>query len=151
MDMNLPLSQTELLSVALAGLALMLAEAFLPTFGFLGVAGCAIFLWAAYVLYMAGALPGFLVALGIAAIAIFALCAAMTWKAYRHKTTTGAESLIGSRAKVVEWKGTQGRIAIQGGNWQAESERVLDLKHGEEVIITAIDNLVLRVVPVQDI
>lgn len=65
----------------------------------------------------------------------------------RQKTTTGAESMIGSRAEVTEWSGRVGRVRIQGETWKAVSIRNLDLAPGEKVTVEAIENLTLVITP----
>lgn len=65
---------------------------------------------------------------------------------YRKKpVTTGAESMIGGVATVVEWKGKAGIVTIQGERWKAQSEKTLELDPPTTVTVTAIDGLVLKI------
>ncbi len=63
----------------------------------------------------------------------------------RHGVSTGTESMIGQKAVVIEWKGQNGRVQIQGETWQAESDKEMDLKKDEKVTVDAVDNLTLKV------
>ena len=57
----------------------------------------------------------------------------------RRRAVTGAEALIGQRAVVSS--ATQVRVA--GELWEARSEQ--SLLHGEEVVVTGVEGLTLRV------
>ena len=65
---------------------------------------------------------------------------------YRNKkATTGTESMIGRKASIVEWSGKSGQVSIHGELWKAKSEHPMDIAAGEEVTITAVDGLLLKV------
>ena len=65
---------------------------------------------------------------------------------YRRKpVTTGAESMIGAVATVVEWNGRGGVVTIQGERWKAQSEKILELEPPTTVTVTAVNGLVLTI------
>lgn len=64
------------------------------------------------------------------------------------KPKTNAEGLIGKSGRVVETiHGTtkSGRIAVDGDIWQATAEDNTEFKVGEQVVITAINSIVVTV------
>lgn len=63
----------------------------------------------------------------------------------RHKVSTGTESMIGQRATITEWNGNKGQVSINGELWKAKSDSIMDIGNGEEVTITAIEGLILKV------
>lgn len=63
----------------------------------------------------------------------------------RIKLSTGTESMIGQKAEIMEWKGSSGRVRIQGEIWKARSDTNLDLKKEETVTVEAIENLKLKI------
>lgn len=63
----------------------------------------------------------------------------------RHKPSTGAESMIGQPAEVIEWHGQKGRVLISGEIWKARTDRPADLKKGSEVTIESVEKLTLKI------
>jgi membrane-bound serine protease (ClpP class) len=63
----------------------------------------------------------------------------------RQKITTGTESMIGQKAEIVEWSGSKGQATIHGELWQAQSDQPLDIGAGEQVTVSAVEGLILRV------
>ena len=67
-------------------------------------------------------------------------------KAHRQKPVTGVEELIGSRAEVVDWKGSAGHVRVHGEIWSARAEGTFH-KHAS-VRVVALEGLTLLVEPV---
>ena len=87
---------------------------------------------------------------GIVAIAVAAVIEAVEvwfWIRFlrRYRVTTGAEGLVGERAKVVEALTPTGRVRVRGELWAARSERPAIAGRG--VRITAVEGLTLEVEP----
>ena len=143
----LPVSWTGLALVGL-GVALMTAEAFLPTFGAIGVAGIVAFVTGS-VLLMDTGVPGFRVsplAIGtFAAITggLVLLTASLAVRSQRRPLASGAEELMREAGKVVAWEGREGRIRIQGEIWLARGPA--GLVPGDPVKVRDRDGLVLEV------
>ncbi len=143
----LPVSWTGLALVGL-GVALMTAEAFLPTFGAIGVAGIVAFVTGS-VLLMDTGVPGFRVsplAIGtFAAITggLVLLTASLAVRSQRRPLASGAEELMREAGKVVAWEGGEGRIRIQGEIWLARGPG--GLAPGDPVKVKDRDGLVLEV------
>ena len=88
---------------------------------------------------------------GIALLsAIFvAFVALAVWRGvlvHRHRVSAGREDLVGKTARVRTALEPEGTVFIQGEHWTAVSEKGR-VEPGEEVTITKVDNLVLRVTP----
>jgi len=112
------------MGLLLLGMALMLAEAFLPTFGVVGIGGIAAFAIGSLLLFR-GSAPGFeiawpLVAAATAVSAGFLLIVlAAVLRAHRHPVVTGDTALQGSRGRVVRWDEDTGEVHVNGERWRA--------------------------------
>lgn len=137
------------LALLLLGLGLMVAEAFAPSFGLLGVAGIGALIAGALLLFRG--VPGLRVApwaLALAALASAALLAWIgrhLWRSRRTPSATGAEGLIGARATVLEWSGAAGWVHVHGERWRAAGPQWL--APGDPVEVREVDGLTLRVTP----
>jgi membrane-bound serine protease (ClpP class) len=137
----------QLLPVNYAGLALILlgigfmeAEAFLPSFGTLGVGGIAAFVIGS-VIRIDTDLPGFGIPLSLIAGAalisgafIFAV-GGLALKASRRPVVSGRELLVGSRGEVLEAARTEGWARIHGERWRVKSS--VPLVPGQQVQVTS--------------
>jgi membrane-bound serine protease (ClpP class) len=63
---------------------------------------------------------------------------------YRHQTTTGKEDLKGKTVEVRESLNPEGTVFYEGELWRAVSDSGT-VESGEEVVITKIEGLKLRV------
>jgi membrane-bound serine protease (ClpP class) len=127
----LPLSYGGL-ALLLFGIALMVAEAFAPSFGVLGLGGVAAFVVGAFFLFdPAEAQFGFgvawpLIAGASATSAAFVIgVVGFALKARRRAVRTGAEEMIGSIGEVLNWLGGQGQVRVHGEIWAARSDQSL--------------------------
>ncbi len=132
------------------GLALMVAEMFLPTFGIIGIGGIAAFIVGAILAFPRG-VPGLSLAWPViigAAVATAGFLAAAGWLALGNRNravVTGRESLIGSRAVVESWQGGEGTVVLAGERWRARSAAAL--ADGAAVTVTAVRGITLEVEP----
>jgi membrane-bound serine protease (ClpP class) len=118
------------LGLVLLGIALMIAEAFTPGTAILGIGGVVAFIIGSLFLFdPAGADIDISVSLPLiiaaatttGALALFVLGAAV--KARRRRPITGAEQMIGSIGKVVDWSDRSGHVRILGEMWSARADR----------------------------
>ena len=141
-------------ALLLLGLALMIAEAFAPGFGILGLGGAAAFAFgAAFLIDPAGAD----IDIGIAWPVILSLtltsalffCGLLAYvvRARQRKIVSGAEELIGSAGQVVGWSGNEGRVRVHGEVWAARS--IQPLEAGTPVVVRERSGLTLLVEPIQ--
>ena len=146
----LPVNFAGLLLMAL-GVVLIIAEAFVPAYGSLGIGGIISFVIGSVVLMDTG-VPGF--GLPMSLIVTVALVAAllvvgivwMAWRSQRRPQVSGAEELVGMVGEVVEDFAGKGTVHVHGERWQARS--AVPLRTGDTVRVTAIHGLVLEVAPV---
>ncbi len=138
-------------ALILLGIAFMVAEAFLPSFGVLGIGGVAAFVAGAVIL-IDTEVPGFgiplslIVPLGmVSALLVFGIVA-MTLKARRQRLVGGDSELIGSLAQITSVSvqdSHSGWLHLQGENWQVHS--ALPLQVGQQVRVIARHGLQLEV------
>lgn len=144
------------LALILLGICLMAAEAFLPSFGILGLGGVVAFVFGALILIDTDA-PGFGIPLGLV-LAVAALSAllilgilGLALRARQRAQVAGDGGLVGS---LLEVAGLQpgdpqfGWVRWQGENWQVRGDR--PLKTGQRVRVLARDGLQLNVSAVDD-
>lgn len=147
----------QVLSVNYAGLALvglgvamMIAEVFVPSFGALGLGGLAAFIIGSIILMDTEA-PGFGVHLGLVAGVALTAGVAMfgtVWlavRARRRPVTTGAEQLIGAEGVALGAFERRGRIRVVGEEWSAETTAAV--ADGQRVIVEGLEGLTLKVRP----
>ncbi|MGE5145626.1 MAG: NfeD family protein [Candidatus Eiseniibacteriota bacterium] len=132
--------------LALLGIILMVAEAFVPSFGALGLGGAVAF---AIGSLMAFGTPGFQLAWPVVAATtavsagFFLLILAMLIRSRRRRVTSGEAALLGADGRVVDWSGSEGQVQTQGEIWHARADRPLE--PGETVTVVGRDGLTLTV------
>lgn len=146
---QLPLNYAGLALIVL-GIGFMVAEAFTPTFGVLGVGGAIAFLIGAAMLIDTD-LPAYrlswfvILATALLTGGFVALAMGFTLKTHRRRAVTGREALIGSLAKVLDWSGGAGHVWVASERWNAIGPTTL--APGSWVRITGVDSLILQVTP----
>jgi membrane-bound serine protease (ClpP class) len=139
------------LALILLGIALMAGEAVTPGVIALGIGGVVAFVAGALFLFEPGSLTGVTIAwpviAGAAAISVlFALFVIGSALRVRHRAVVGgAEDMINSPARVVDWQDHAGRVTLRGELWAARADRVL--RPGDAVRIARRDGLKLVVEP----
>lgn len=132
------------------GLLLVLAEAFSPSFGILGIGGT-VAIVAGGVFLFDSEVPGFepsipaLAALAVASLAFTAIVARLGYVSHRRKVTTGVHDMLNATARVQDWQGMKGHVFVQGERWNARAEQAF--AKDDDVIITKIEGLTLHVAP----
>lgn len=147
----LPISSTGVL-LMLVGIAFVVAELFLPSFGVLGVGGMVALALGSLFLYTpesALEVDRRLVATTIGVMAsLFALLIAVLWRDRRHRPSTGGEGMIGEVGIVLSDLTPSGRIKVRGEIWNAWSRT--PIRVGARVRIVALHGLEAEVVPEAD-
>lgn len=141
------------LALILLGMAFMAAEAFLPSFGVLGLGGVVAFVAGALML-IDTELPGYgipvalIAGVAIASALLLAAIAHMALKTRRRAVVSGPSDLIGVVADMVEVSRNEGWARVRGETWRVVSDT--PLQDARRVRITGRDGLVLKVIPVND-
>ncbi len=147
----------QILPVNYAGLALlslglmfMLAEAFVPSFGALGIGGVIGFVIGSIILFDQGeagyavSLP-LILALALLSASFFLFVVGAAIKARRRPVVSGREELLQARGEVLDDFDGSGRIRVHGEVWQAVTK--VPLRRGEKVRVRSVEGLVLSVEP----
>jgi membrane-bound serine protease (ClpP class) len=141
------------MALILLGIGLMVAEAFQPSFGVLGIGGVVAFVMGSIILMDTDA-PGFGIdpaVIGVFALTsagIFILVVGMAISARQRPVVSGVEQLQGSIAVALEDFDHQGPVRIQSETWNAYSEQ--PVKKQQQVEVIDVDGLVLKVKPVSE-
>lgn len=145
----LPVNYAGLGLIAL-GIALMIAEAFAPSFGALGLGGIVAFVFGSVIL-MDTDVPGFSISRAliatVAAVGGMLLLALVLFliRSRRRRVTSGAAGMLGETAEVLENFSTTGAVLVRGERWRAKASR--PVAKGQVVRVTDFTGLVLKVEP----
>lgn len=137
------------LALILLGVAFLAAEAFLPSFGVLGLGGIVAFAFGAVMLIDSDS-PGWGIplplvgALALVTAAFVLLVAGMAARARRRPVVTGAQTLVGAAGELVEFSGGRGWALVQGEHWKVRGP--VDLRVGDRVRVSRLQDGVLDVV-----
>ena len=147
-------------ALILLGLAFMVAEAFVPSFGVLGLGGVAAFITGSVIL-IDTEVPGFGIPLAligtlgvISALLVFAIVS-MTLKARRQPVVTGDGELIGTLTQITGVEADNpgnGWVQLHGEHWQVHGTAPLQVgqqvrvvaRHGLQLDVTAADGPSIR-------
>ncbi|SME99300.1 membrane-bound serine protease (ClpP class) [Tistlia consotensis] len=136
------------LGLTVLGLALMVAEAFVPSFGALGIGGLVAFVLGSLMTFDT---PGYQLALPVvigaaaASAGLFLLVLALLVRARRRPLSGGEAALVGARAEVLDWSDGAGEVQVLGELWRARADA--PLAAGQGVRVVGRDGLTLRVEP----
>jgi len=145
----LPVNWAGVLLIALA-FGLFIGEVLTTTFGLFTAGGVVSLVIGSLILFK-GASPIFRVdpwliaGVTISIAAVFAFVVNRAIRAHRKQAATGREELMGKRALVKVALDPEGTVFYKGERWAAISDKGR-IEPGEEVIITAVDGLILHVV-----
>ncbi|MEZ8616876.1 nodulation protein NfeD [Vibrio splendidus] len=141
------------LALILLGIALMVAEAFSPSFGIFGLGGVAAFTLGSIML-MDTEVPGYQIALpliiGISlfSVAFIVVTISMLVRVRNKPVTTGMEAVVGDTGKVVSGFPGEGRVLVEGEIWQAQCAN--ELQAGQLIRVTKLTGLLLDVEALPD-
>jgi membrane-bound serine protease (ClpP class) len=138
------------LALIVVGVALMIAEAFAPSFGALGIGGIAAFVFGAIMMFDKD-IPGFGISLAFVIGLAVVFAALVVWmvgyilKLRRRGGVSGADSIVGGTATVMEDFTTEGRVWLEGEAWHARSQ--VPVSKDQHVVVVAMDGLILDIKP----
>lgn len=151
----LPLNYTGL-ALIIVGIALMVAEAFVPSFGILGIGGVIAFCLGGLMLFdteMEAFQVGLPTIAATAAVSALIIIATVTiaMRLRRQSVTTGTEVLIGQTGKCLADIGgnrAEGQVRIGAEIWRASADSPISA--GEHVRIESVDGLLLSVTKIEE-
>jgi len=141
------------LALILLGVALMVAEAFVPSFGILGIGGIAAFTLGSIMLTDTG-VPGFgihlelILGFAITSALLFILGLGMIIKAWRKPVASGAEELLHGTAVALEDFEREGWVRLHSERWRAITDH--PVRRGDRLRVTAVDGLTAHVTPYRE-
>lgn len=138
------------MALILLGISLMVAEAFQPSFGILGIGGVISFVIGSIILMDTEA-PSFgidisiIITFALINVLIFIFIIGLAIKARHRPIVSGIEELVGGYATVINDFDNKGSVSIHSETWNAQSH--MPLYKGQQVRVTAVNGLVLQVEP----
>jgi membrane-bound serine protease (ClpP class) len=141
------------LGLILLGLILMVAEAFVPSFGVLGIGGIAAFTLGSIMLTDSG-VPGFTIHLelilgfAIASALLFIFGVGMVLKVRQKPAATGAEEFLNQTAVALEDFTREGWVFVRSERWRAVSDT--PVRCGDKLKVLKLDGLTLYVTPFKE-
>lgn len=146
---QLPLNYAGL-ALVLFGLAFMVAEAFIPTFGALGIGGLVAFVIGSAMLIDSDA-PAFQLSwwvIGAAAAtsaAFLIFLVGYMWRVYRRPGRGDAARMAGAEGTVLDWTSGEGHVWAHSERWSARGAKTL--QKNDTVRVRGMDGLTLIVDP----
>jgi membrane-bound serine protease (ClpP class) len=140
------------LALIILGIAMMISEAFIPSFGALGIGGLIAFVIGSVMLIDTD-VPGYgipwalIVPVAVASGLFSFFVVGMAIKARSRPVVTGAEQMIGASGEILEDMEQEGWGRIHGEQWRVHSS--VPLKRGDRVRVRARHDLILDVEPLQ--
>lgn len=139
------------LALIILGIALMVSEAVMPSFGALGLGGLAAFIIGSIMLIDTD-IPGYgiswalIAPVAVTTAAVSFAAVGMALRARKRPVVTGAEQLIGAEGEILEITGGDHWARVHGELWRVHSHE--PIKPGTRVKVTARQNLLLEVEPI---
>ncbi|KPP88431.1 MAG: membrane-bound serine protease (ClpP class) [Rhodobacteraceae bacterium HLUCCO07] len=136
----------------LLGLGLIVAEAFAPSFGILGIGGTVALVTGAVILVdtdvegIAVSEP-LIAATAVAGLVATYLVVYLTAGSFRARVVSGSEELVDAEARVTDWQGETGHVWLHGERWKARGPR--DLAPDDMVRVRKVTGLVVEVKPLE--
>jgi membrane-bound serine protease (ClpP class) len=138
------------LALIILGVTLIVAEAFMPSFGALGLGGIAAFVFGSVIL-IDSEVPGFQVSralvggIALAAATLLMGLVVFLMRNIRRPVVSGMEAMIGSIGKAIESFERSGPVFLNGERWNARSQSRIE--KGGSVRVIAIHGLELEIEP----
>jgi membrane-bound serine protease (ClpP class) len=141
------------LGLLILGVIFMVSEAFVPSFGALGIGGLTAFVIGSIILIDTdvpgyGISPSLIFTFSVISGVFFLGVIGMAIKARQRPVVSGQEELLDASGTAMQDFNEEGRIQIHGESWLARTS--IPLKRGQSVRVTGIDGLTLNVEPKEE-
>lgn len=136
------------LALMLCGIGFLVAEAFVTSYGALGIGGIIAFIVGS-VLLMDTNVPGYTIAfpliisVGIITVGFILFIVNLALRARARPVVSGREEIIGSVGEIVSYSKDVYRVRVNGEIWQAYSDEKLNV--GQKIRVTEIKGLWLKI------
>ena len=141
------------LGLMMLGLALMVGELFMPSFGILGIGGVISFVMGSILLFdresgnLAVSMP-LIIAVSALSAGFFLIVIRSLYAARLRPVVSGSEELIGATGQIAANFSGAGIIYIHGEQWNARSDT--PMRGGDSARVIGRDGLILQVEPVAE-
>ncbi|BAU50375.1 serine protease [Sulfurifustis variabilis] len=138
------------LALILLGIAFMVGEVFMPSFGALGIGGV-IAMVVGSIILLDTEVPGYdvawqlIAAVALMSSAIFIGVVTLALRARKRVVVSGKEQMIGETGEVLEAFRERGRVRVHSEEWQARTH--VPLKKGQRIRVVGMEGLTLTVEP----
>ncbi len=139
------------MALIIVGVGLIVAEAYAPSFGVLGIGGIIAFVIGAIIMFDTG-VPGFGISYAFVIGISLTFAVLLVWligyllKLRRRGGVSGRDSIVGGVATAIEDFSDDGRVWLEGEAWHARS--AVPVAKDQEVVVRKMDGLMLVVEPV---
>ncbi len=139
------------LALIVLGIAFMVAEAFVPSFGALGIGGVISFV-AGSIILLDTSVEGYEIAwqliatVAIVSALVFGGIVWLALRARKRRVVSGREEMIGASGETLEAFTGNGRVRVHSEEWQARADG--KLRRGQRIKVVGIEGLTLVVEPV---
>ena len=140
-------------ALILLGIALMIGEAYQPSFGILGLGGVVAFVIGS-VIMMDTEAPGFgidlavILTFAVSSAVVFILLVGMAMKSRRRPVVSGSEQLVGANGVVMADFDSTGSVFVHSESWQARTSK--PLHKDQRIRVTGLEGLTLNVEPMPE-
>lgn len=138
------------LALIILGMAFMIGEAFVPSFGVLGLGGVVAFVFGSVILlddeHLAISIP-MIAGTAMVSVGFLVWVLGRLLRIRKRPALAGMEELLGMEATAAEPFDSEGWVRIHGETWRARSRA--PVYAGEHLQVTAVDGLTLEVRPKQ--
>jgi len=142
------------LALILLGIAFMVAELFIPSFGVMGIGGAVAFVFGSLILIETDveayqiSMPLIVIVTAITALFVFTLIS-LALRQRRQPVVSGREQMIGDVGEALaDFRDGAGPIHIHGEQWSARAEA--PVHRGQSVKVRELDGLILVVEPLEE-
>ena len=141
------------LGLIIVGVALMVAEAYAPSFGALGVGGIAAFVFGTIIMFDSD-VPGFGISYAFVFGTALLFAVLLIWllgyllRLRRRGAVSGIEATVGTVGVAMEDFDGDGRVWLEGEAWHAHSP--VAVHKDQAVVVRKVDGLLLEVEPSSD-
>lgn len=141
------------LALIIVGIALMVAEAYAPSFGALGVGGIAAFVFGTIIMFDSG-VPGFGISYAFVFGVALVFAVLLIWllgyllKLRRRGAVSGVEATVGAVGVAMDDFSDDGKVWLEGEAWRAHSP--IPVMKDQHVVVRSVDGLLLEVEPLKN-
>jgi membrane-bound serine protease (ClpP class) len=129
---------------------MIVAEAFMPSFGALGLGGIVAFIFGSIMMFDSG-IPGFGISITFVVVLGLVFGLLLLWlvgyivKLRQRGAVSGRDSIIGGTGQAMFAFSGSGQVWLEGESWQAISN--VPVEKDQQVIVRGLDGLTLQVEP----